>query len=222
VPDISVVSAAGRETIDTTAWLAEGDTTFVIVETGDPGTYVLGASTNPNDLALTAADFNTYLEHEGNPDVLEARRANDELDEDAVERYSKHVKAVFQVGEERDTPARWWQFWKSGEPPYLARLGYPAELVPLSNPYTLAVGDELRVLCLVDGQPVVNQLVIAGGETADGLTEERAARTDEQGTVGFTIEAVGKWYIKFIHMVPSPDDELDYESKWATLTFEII
>jgi hypothetical protein len=43
VPDISVVSAAGRETIDTTAWLAEGDTTFVIVETGDPGTYVLGA-----------------------------------------------------------------------------------------------------------------------------------------------------------------------------------
>jgi hypothetical protein len=30
----------------------------------------------------------------------------------------------------------------------------------------------------------------------------------------------GRWYVKFIHMVRVTEPGLDYESKWATLTFE--
>ncbi|HEX2487922.1 MAG TPA: hypothetical protein VHR27_00885 [Blastocatellia bacterium] len=31
----------------------------------------------------------------------------------------------------------------------------------------------------------------------------------------------GKWFIKFIHMTKLNEANLDYESKWASLTFEI-
>jgi hypothetical protein len=35
-----------------------------------------------------------------------------------------------------------------------------------------------------------------------------------------TLDAAGTWYVKFVHMVRASEPGLDYESKWATLTFE--
>ncbi|UCG86761.1 MAG: DUF4198 domain-containing protein [Gemmatimonadota bacterium] len=211
VIDISMVSSNGRVHIDTTQWLGDttyADTTFLTVETGAPGTYIVGASTRPRDLRLAAADFNDYLEHDGIPDVLEARRQDNELDKDVWERYSKHVKAVLQVGDRRDAF-------------YLTPLGYPAEIVPLVNPYDLHAGDEISVLCLLKGQPVANQLVILGGEQGGNLVGEMRKRTDRSGVVGFAIESPGKWYVEFINMQPSAAQDIDYESNWATLAFEI-
>jgi len=69
---------------------------------------------------------------------------------------------------------------------------------------------------------VTGQLVIVGGQSADGMIAERISRTDGSGKIRFTIDRPGRWYIKFINMVKlesSPD--IDYESKWATLTFAV-
>ncbi|MFQ5690793.1 MAG: DUF4198 domain-containing protein [Gemmatimonadota bacterium] len=206
--DISVVSPAGRARLDTTALTAEGDTSRLAIRTGGPGTYVVGVSLRKRVLGLDAAGFNDYLEHDGIPDVLEARRRDGELNLDVRERYSKHVKAIFQVGNSRTDS-------------YGTLLGYPAEIVPLQNPYSLRPGTELRVRCLVNGRPVANQLVLAGGENADGAFHLAATRTDEDGIVRFKIGVPGKWYVKFIHMVKVPDAEADYESTWATLTFGV-
>jgi hypothetical protein len=219
VPDISVVSPAGRVHIDTTQWLAEGDTTFLTFETGEEGTYVIGASTRPRDLGLAAADFNEYLEHDGIPDVLEARRQNNELEVDVWERYSKHVKAVVQVGDEVTKQKSKWQFWKKQvELTYMTVLGYPAEIVLLGNPYAITVGDSLQVRCLVDGNPVDNQLVVAGQEGGENMME---TRTDPEGVATLQLGAAGKWFVRFINMVPSSVEDISYESKWATLTFEL-
>ncbi len=220
VPDISMVTPLGRQHIDATDWLAEGDTTFLSLTTHDPGTYVVGASTYPRELDLTGAEFNEYLEHDGIPDVLGQRRSSGELDKDVRERYSKHVKAVFQVGDRVAKPKRRWQFWRP-EPTYLTALGYPAEIIPLINPYSLSVGAELRVQCLVDELPVASQLVRAGGLGSDGAFAERRVRTDEQGVAVLQVDAPGIWYVEFINMVPAQQDSIDYESAWATLTFEI-
>lgn len=208
VIDISLVTPSWHDRLDTTAWHARGDTTFVDIRTHEPGTYVLGASTRPNMIQLTGEEFNQYLEHDGIPDVLEARRRNNELDKGARERYHKHVKAIFQVGDRLTRN-------------FGAVLGYPAELVPLDNPYELRVGSTLRVRCLVDGEPVDNQLVIAGGEREGKAFDERSTRSDADGVATITIRSAGKWYVKFINMTPSPDEDVDYESKWATLTFEV-
>ncbi len=206
ITDITVVSPDGIEHLDTEAWSVRGDSSFLRLKTGDPGTYVVGVATRARSLDLAADDFNSYLEGDGITDVLDARGRDNELDKPATERYSKHVKAIFQVGAARsgafDTP-----------------LGYPAEILPLQNPYSLGVGSELAVRCLVDGRPVANQAVIAGGESHGGHIETRMVRTDQYGIARIQLDSPGKWYVKFVNMVKVAEDGVDYESKWATLTF---
>ena len=208
--DLSIVSASGRSHPDTADWSSTGDTSVLTVRTGAPGTYVVGASLLPREITLGAKDFNTYLEADGIPDVLAARRKNGELGKDATERYSKHIKAVLQVGSAR-----------TGD--YSALLGYPAELVPLDNPYALSAGATLRVRALVDGKPAANQLVVSGGRSRSGARlRESRVRTNASGIARIRLSSGGHWYVKFISMEPYKGAEkIDYESKWATLTFGV-
>ena len=208
--DLSVVSPAGRDHPDTATWSSKGDTSIFTVKTGRSGTYVVGASLKPREITLKATDFNTYLADDGIPDVLAARKKNGELGKDATERYSKHIKALVQVGSTR-----------SGD--YSNVLGYPAELIVLDNPYTLRAGSTLRVRTMVDGKAVGNQLVVAGGRTKNGKRQvEKRVRSDADGIARIRLTNTGQWYVKFISMVPYIGAEkIDYESKWATLTFEI-
>ena len=220
--DISVVGPAGRTHLDTTAWEAKGDTSRLNVRTGAAGTYLVGASTLPREITLEAKDFNAYLADDGIPDVLAARRRDGELAKKATERYSKHVKALLQAGDTRSTG-------------FDTVLGYPAELIPLNNPYLPRSGGWLRVKALVDGKPVANQLIVAGGRPPrGGRLAERRVRTDASGVARIRITDQGQWYVKFINMqrftgdrsshpagTPPGSPVPDYEYKWATLTFEI-
>jgi uncharacterized GH25 family protein len=209
--DIAIVGPAGRTKGDTSAWSDKGKASHWTVRVGAAGTYALGASLKPRIIALNAKDFNSYLADDGLPDILAARKANGELAKPSKERYSKHVKALVQVGDAHTAS-------------YGTVLGYPAEIVPLNNPYETGKGT-LRVKALVDGAPMANQVVIAGGRTPKGarLTEQ-TVRTDAQGIASIPINASGTWYVKFIRMVKIPasaKDSVDYESKWATITFAI-
>ena len=209
VADISMVSPAGRTRLAAaTAWSRGPDSTSLLsLELGGPGTYVVGVSTRPRELELSAQAFNAYLEEDGIPDILEARRCSHELGKSARERYSKHVKAVFQVGQTRSEA-------------FGVTLGYPAEIVLLANPYAISRGASLRVRCLVDGRPVANQTVLWGGPGGE-TSAQLATRTGPEGVAEVTLDAAGRWYVKFVHMARATERGLDYESKWATLTFEI-
>lgn len=207
--DLSIVSPSGVATpVDRATWADTGTTSVVAVPVGDTGTYVIGASLLPREIRLEAKDFNTYLAGDGIPDVLAARRRSGELELPARERYSKHVKALVQVGTKRTSR-------------YTAELGYPAELVPLDNPYALKVGGTLRVRAVVQGEPVANQVVISGGRTPEGARiAQQTVRTSREGEARIRITSRGVWYVKFIHMArAAADTTIDYESKWATLTF---
>lgn len=208
--DLSVVSPSGRSRADTSLWTATGDTSTFLLRTGASGTYVVGASLTPREISLEAKDFNTYLETDGIPDVLAERKRNGELEKPAVERYAKHIKALVQVGRTR-----------SGD--FSAVLGYPAELVPLDNPYSLGARSTLRVRALVDGKAVPNQLVMWGGRFRNEVRfQQRSVRTDAEGVARIRLENAGQYFVKFIHMAPYRGSEkLDYESKWATLTFQL-
>ena len=249
--DVSLVGNGIRTRPDTTAW-TEIDSTITVLnfKTGEAGTWVAGLSTHPNNIELTAEEFNEYLEHDGVLDMLEWRKANNALGEKAVEKYSKHVKAIFQVG---GTKTNDWQ----------TALGYPIEFVPMSNPYDLKPGDVLQVKLLRNGQPLPNQLVYAGSdgsehghshegeqaeahegehEHADGHDHDEAhshdheakaekeaehhhdatqLRTDANGIVSLTAASEGQWYLRTIHMTASQEPGLPHESNWATLTFEV-
>ncbi len=207
--DLSVVTSDGVQHPDTSSWTDGGDTSVFSVPTRNSGTYLVGASTHPRTIRLDGKQFNEYLKSDGVPDVLEARHHAGALDTPAHERYSKHVKTVLQVGEART-------------PGFETVLGYPAELVPLDNPYSLKVGSTLRVRALVDGKAVANQFVVSGGRTLAGdRLPVRNVRSDAEGIARIAIPLRGYWYIKFIHMIPVTGDSVNYESKWATLTFQV-
>jgi hypothetical protein len=206
--EITLAAHGTHRQMDTSAWSDTSKTISTLtLQTGEPATYVVGASVKPRLIALSAKEFNEYLEHDGVPDVLAARRRNGELGKPAKERYHKHVKAILQVGSVRTDD-------------YSATFGYPAELVPMSNPYVASVGQVLAFRCLVDGAPAIRQYVVAGYDRGTGAVAERGYRADSSGVVRVPITRRGKWYVKFIHMEPVKDS-VDYESKWASLTFEI-
>lgn len=233
--DVSVVHGDGRVVHPpASAWRDSAvhhpdpdstDTAFLSFETGEAGTYVIGVSTKARVFTLSAEDFDAYLEHDGVLDVLAARmEAGAEAEavtergtpaDSVTERYSKHVKALAQVGEART------ETW-------VHELGYPIEFVPLQNPYELTVGDALEVRLLRAGEPVASQLVYASHEGWHGHDEEGGhaeavkTRTDDEGVARIPLSQAGAWYVRTIHMVETTDEPgVDYESNWATLTFEV-
>ncbi len=231
--DVSLVGKGERIAVDSSQWSDMDNAAILSFTTGDAGTWVAGVSTAARNIEMSSEDFNGYLEHDGVLDMLEWRRENDAMENDAVEKYSKHVKAIFQVGE---TKTEDWQ----------TELGYPIEFVPLENPYDLHPGHTLAVRLLWQGEPLANQLVYLGFEpsgTASGKSHShegkadhshddaagadhthentRTLTTDEDGIVRFPITAKGVWYLRTIYMTLSDAPGLTHESNWATLTFGI-
>ncbi len=217
--DVSLLGKGAREKLSDDHWTEDGMVTVLNFQTGEAGTWVAGVSTRANDIELSAQDFNDYLEHDGVLDMLEWRKENNALDQPAAEKYSKHVKVIFQVGDKMT------EDWKTP-------LGYPIEFIPQRNPYELHVGETLPIRLLKDGKPLANQLVYAGfsagshshdhGEQAgaEHRHDEGQMNTDADGIVNLKIDHEGKWFIRTIHMALSEEEGLTHESNWATLTFE--
>lgn len=167
--DVSLVSNGQRNAVDTSQWYEKDNITFLRLNTGEAGTKLLGVSTAPRNIELPAKDFNEYLEHDGVLDMLQWRKDNNAMDQDAVEKYSKHVKTIFQVGE---TLSDEWS----------TVLGYPIEFVPQENPYDIHPGHSLKVKLLLDGKPLNNQLVYVGNEAEGHTYQDTTQHTHEDGT----------------------------------------
>ncbi len=207
--DASLVKPDGRRApISADEWRDEANKATLRLTTGEAGTYVAGIYLKPREITMKAAKFNAYLREDGIPDILIRRRRDKELGQDSHERYSKHVKALFQVGDGRTDN-------------FKTALGHPVEIIPQQNPYSLKVGDTLEVLCLKDGQPLVNQFVMAGREAGNRLIPAPSVRTDSNGIARIKLSGGGKWFVKFIHMARLNEPGFDYESRWASMTFEI-
>jgi uncharacterized GH25 family protein len=232
--DVSLVGNGNRTAVDSSQWMEKDLITYLNFKTGNEGTYVAGVSTAARNIEMEAQRFNNYLEHDGVVDMLKYRKENNEADKDAVEKYSKHVKTIFQVGKDRS------EDWKTV-------LGYPIEFVPLENPYEIHAGHDLKVRLLLRGKPLQNQLVLIGNKEDhqhaengthshddgeehshdDKAGEEHShddlkeVRTDENGIVKFNLDSSGVWFLKTIHMEKSTIEGLTHESNWATLTFQV-
>lgn len=213
--DVSLVNP-GEKVVHPTPnqWTEENKQTLLKFKTGKEGTAVVGLSTQSNMIELSAKDFAEYLKHDGILDVMEARKKSGEEIKPAKEKYSKHVKALFQIGSALSDE-------------YKTVLGYPIEFVPQVNPYSLKKGDELSVQLLKDGKPLAGELVYAShagyhGHGDDGSHLEAVkTRTDSKGVVKLKLSETGQWYLRTIRMEKSTEAGVDYESNWATLTFEV-
>jgi len=207
--DVSIVSPSGvRIKPKETDFTKNETTAFLNFTPSESGNYVIGLSTAWRENSLPASEFNEYLTLEGIPDILENRKRDKELDVDGKYRYSKYVKTIIQAGGKQTDN-------------YATNLGYAVEMIPQANPYKLKVRSTIEIACLKEGKPLIGQTVLIGNESKGKLATEKSVRSDEKGIIKINLDRPGKWYAKFINMVKVDDPKLNYESKWATLTFEI-
>lgn len=208
--DASLIFPLGKITRLKVDDLIKGEkSSFINLPVDAAGTYVFGLSTTARELSFTAKAFNEALVKEQIPDALAEREKLGEMDKNAKGMYSRHAKAIFQVGDRRSDD-------------YKKILGYAVEIVPQKNPYSLKSGKTLEVLCLQNGKPVANLTVFAGRETADGkLTLEPNVRTNGKGIAKIKLNGAGKWFVRFAGFVRVTGKTYDHESAWATLSFEL-
>jgi uncharacterized GH25 family protein len=209
---VSIVGNGRATAPATSAWYDDADSSYLKYRTGESGTYVVGVSTKPKMITMSSADFVAYLKHDGVTDTLATFGKTNKLAQ-VRERYSKHVRALLQVGDRRTDDF--------GKP-----LGFPIEILLDQNPYSLKFGQEISFRVLLNGKPLANQLVRAsyegfhGHDAKGGHINAREMRTDKDGRARFLLTTKSLWYVSLIQMQRlSADPEADYESNWATLTF---
>ena len=188
--------------------------TYIKVFAEHEGTGIAGLAAHPDYIALPAEVFENYLKHEGLDDALaEFRATNDRTT--IRERYTKHAKGIFQVG-------------KPLTDDFKHVLDYKAEIFVEQNPGSIKVGDQMSIQVMFDGKPLANQQLYVSHAGIDAPESKlipeiavHALRTDTDGRASFEITEKQKWYIQMIHMQKVDDEDVDWESNWSTITFEI-
>jgi len=207
VASFRMLSSAGEEELSD--FVVDGRSLTVELPPMNEGTVVLALGTKPRLVRLKANEFNEYLKEDGLPQILVLREQRGEMEQAVVERYAKWAKAILRVGDgEKD------DIWSRP-------AGLKMEIVPLNSPYQLDGGGELAAVTLFEGEPVAGLTVTA--TRAGGPRNEVAGVTDERGQVTLSLLEPGRWSLHTIHMVSVDEDpEADWESFWATLTFELL
>jgi uncharacterized GH25 family protein len=178
-----------------------------LVRIFSPGLAVIGYRSRRTAITLEAEKFEKYLADEGLDDVLKARKTRGEQGKAGNEVYSRCAKSLIAVD-------------GTGNSGFDRALGLTVEIVAESNPLKLHAGDSMRVRVLHEGKPLPGSLVkaIALEDPDNTLT----ARSGKDGRAAFRLARKGVWLIETVHMVPAPKETgADWESLWASLTFEI-
>ncbi len=170
-----------------------------------PGLVVVGYRSFDYPVSLDAAKFEAYLEEEGLEKISALRAERGETDRPAREVFSRCAKTLLDAG---------------GSAGFDRVLGFTLEVLPEKNPYALRPGDPLPVRVLLGGRPLAGALVQAHrhGEPAPASS----GRTGRDGRTTVSLPRAGVWMVKAVEMGPAPAGvEADWQSLWASLTFEI-
>jgi len=169
------------------------------------GLHIVVYDSNHARSDLEPTKFESYLREEGLESIIAQRAKRGESSKNGVEIYSRCAKSLISVGGEATGSDR--------------ALGLKLELIAGVNPATLKPGDELPLTLLFDGKPVEGVKVAA--KNVKNPTGAAIARTNKDGKVRLKLADAGAWLITAVHMVPAPKDaNADWESLWASLTFE--
>lgn len=173
---------------------------------GTPGLYVVGYYSKKFDVTFdTQAEFEKYLAMEGLERHRQASgRRRLSLRDSILEIYTRCAKTLIRTD-------------KHSAPPFDRPLGFPLELIALSDVYSGS--NEVELQLLYQGKPLADSLVVASNPQAP--QEKLRLRTNADGRVKLTLTRPGMWLVTSVHMLPaSLFARADWESYWASLTFE--
>lgn len=205
-PRMLLVSATGQR--DVTAEIREDQQPLAVLSAGARamGTFVLALDAAPRDLELPAERFQGFLLKERLIDALMWRAGTGKEDAPGRERYSRHMKAVVQIGPKLDDVVT-------------RPVGQDLEIVPLSHPYGLTQGQSLTVQVLYQGRPLPGRAITAANRFR-GDVVKKTVRTDAAGKATFAVGRAGDWMVRLVHAEPATGD-VDFRTYWASMTFSL-
>jgi uncharacterized GH25 family protein len=172
-----------------------------------PGLLVVGYSSNPSAVELSADKFNQYVREEGLDSVAELRARRNETGAKVHELFARCAKSLVLSGSPAGT---------QGD----RCLGFTLELMAERNPYGIRPGEDLPVRLTYENRPLPGALVVAINRL--NPSEKLSARTDKDGRVHLRLRSGGMWLVKAVHMVAAPAGANgEWASYWASLTFEL-
>lgn len=159
----------------------------------DEGTAMVIFNSNNSYIELVAADFNAYLLEEGQTDILELRKRNNEMDSTGREFYQRSVKTIFQVGNRYNNT-------------FKQETSLPVDMIPQQNPYSLKDGDSLEVKILFQKEPLTNHFIRLW-QKKNIFSAKFSLLTDENGMIKFPVATEGIWMISTVKMERVTNDE---------------
>ncbi|HEV8609001.1 MAG TPA: DUF4198 domain-containing protein [Thermoanaerobaculia bacterium] len=197
------VSRAGEKPVEG----APGRDPAGVAGIAEPGWIVVGYRSRPKPIELPAEKFEQYLKEEGLESVIAARAARGDSQKPGNEIYSRSAKSLLDAnGADAGGAER--------------VLGFRLELVPEKSPKAVEKGRPMPVRLLFEGKPLAGALVVAINR--EDPEKRLSARSNGSGRVSLDLTPAGVWLVKAVHMVPAPASSgAEWESLWASLTFEI-
>jgi len=170
-----------------------------------PSGYSIVTAVNPAKTEeIKPNSFTSYLKEESLTHAIADREKRGETDKPGRERYSMYLKSIVLAGAPNDG--------------YKHVVGLPIEIVPEKDPLQLKAGESLPVRVLLKGAPAKNLQLFAA--STGSPTNKNIGKTDANGRIAVPVSA-GKWRLHTILMERITAPDADWESFWATLTFEI-
>jgi uncharacterized GH25 family protein len=170
------------------------------------GIYIAAVETHPKLITLKAEAFNDYLIKDGMPHIYLLRAQEKTLDQPGRERYSKHVKTIVPVGDGKGDSCR--------------VVGLTLEIVPLRDPLKVKAGEGLPVRVLFQGK-ALPEANVGWQHPGDGEIARGYVRSDAKGEALVPVAKTGLMTIRLTHMTRPKAAEYEWESFWATLTFQV-
>lgn len=171
-----------------------------------PGVYTFVYQSKHAYIELPPERFEPYVHEEGLDAILVERKERGEADKPGKESYARYCKALVKVGSDTSGFDR--------------KVGLPLEVTAIDNPYAAKKRKKLAFLLEYQGKPLGNAYVEM--VSLDDLSNKQKGHTDKNGRVTFNRPKPGPWMVATTYMRRAPADvQGDWESFWATLTFEI-
>ena len=160
----------------------------------------------PRALELNATQVKEYLAEIDAPADIRREWTNAKTPKRWREQYAKHAKTFV-----RDSGAVSTAQW--ADP-----VGMRLEIVPEVDPTVLRAGDRFAVRVLRNGESAAGFPL---GIVAAGNHRGSIRKTDAEGRVAFDLNRSGRWLLRGTDLRKSQRMDLDWESDFTTLTFEV-
>jgi uncharacterized GH25 family protein len=172
------------------------------------GTYAIGYQSVFNNIKIKPDIFNKYLHEEGLDNAIALRKKNNQTTKGAYERFIRHAKVLVQSGQEFDIDNSKREF------------GYELELIPFTNPYQMHKGEQLTIRLHYNQQADEGTQVSAFSKSHPDEVQKVVSNSD--GLVRIKLDRVGPWLVKAVKIIALQDEEQEWQSHWASLTFEVL